>query len=287
MRELSTPHAGPPVIDAMRERMVAGRTKPGAVESTRLRSRSALPGLRLEECLCSLQRVAGVPQGRPHAALSSLRIDRARASGLPGLWQCRRSTPWAAAPNGWKSTLTRADARARASGASTPTPLAPRVPWRHNWRSVHAGRRRRARGHANGGQGPRLSTHHVGCGGRIRIRRAVLQRFPRRPSACSALLMQAAGRAGRDAAVAARSEMWIQTWHPGARALCGSARPMITARFATHAARGTPHGRAAAVHAPGACCGPKLARRKAAQAFLGDAGARHWGSALAGQDARR
>jgi primosomal protein N' (replication factor Y) len=29
-----------------------------------------------------------------------------------------------------------------------------------------------------------------------------------------ALLMQAAGRAGRDATQAARSEMWIQTWHP-------------------------------------------------------------------------
>jgi len=29
-----------------------------------------------------------------------------------------------------------------------------------------------------------------------------------------ALLMQAAGRAGRDAAQAERSEMWIQTWHP-------------------------------------------------------------------------
>jgi primosomal protein N' (replication factor Y) len=29
-----------------------------------------------------------------------------------------------------------------------------------------------------------------------------------------ALLMQAAGRAGRDAAQAAGSEMWIQTWHP-------------------------------------------------------------------------
>ncbi len=26
--------------------------------------------------------------------------------------------------------------------------------------------------------------------------------------------MQAAGRAGRDAAQAARSEMWVQTWHP-------------------------------------------------------------------------
>jgi primosomal protein N' (replication factor Y) len=28
------------------------------------------------------------------------------------------------------------------------------------------------------------------------------------------LLMQAAGRAGRDAAQAAASEMWVQTWHP-------------------------------------------------------------------------
>jgi len=29
-----------------------------------------------------------------------------------------------------------------------------------------------------------------------------------------ALLMQAGGRAGRDAQVAARSEMWVQTWNP-------------------------------------------------------------------------
>jgi primosomal protein N' (replication factor Y) (superfamily II helicase) len=29
-----------------------------------------------------------------------------------------------------------------------------------------------------------------------------------------ALLLQAAGRAGRDAGVAGRSEMWVQTWHP-------------------------------------------------------------------------
>ena len=30
-----------------------------------------------------------------------------------------------------------------------------------------------------------------------------------------ALLLQAGGRAGRDAAQAARSQMWVQTWHPG------------------------------------------------------------------------
>ncbi len=36
----------------------------------------------------------------------------------------------------------------------------------------------------------------------------------RAPERLFALLMQAAGRAGRDAAQAASSEMWVQTWHP-------------------------------------------------------------------------
>jgi primosomal protein N' (replication factor Y) len=37
----------------------------------------------------------------------------------------------------------------------------------------------------------------------------------RAPERLFALLLQAAGRAGRDAAQADASEMWIQTWHPG------------------------------------------------------------------------
>jgi primosomal protein N' (replication factor Y) (superfamily II helicase) len=36
----------------------------------------------------------------------------------------------------------------------------------------------------------------------------------RAPERLFALLMQAAGRAGRDAAQAAHSQMWLQTWHP-------------------------------------------------------------------------
>jgi primosomal protein N' (replication factor Y) len=36
----------------------------------------------------------------------------------------------------------------------------------------------------------------------------------RAPERLFALLMQAAGRAGRDAQQAAQSEMWVQTWHP-------------------------------------------------------------------------
>jgi primosomal protein N' (replication factor Y) len=37
----------------------------------------------------------------------------------------------------------------------------------------------------------------------------------RAPERLFALLLQAAGRAGRDAAQASPSEMWVQTWHPG------------------------------------------------------------------------
>jgi len=46
-----------------------------------------------------------------------------------------------------------------------------------------------------------------------------------------ALLMQAAGRAGRDAEVAGRSEMWLQTWHP-THALYQSLRHYDYAGFA-------------------------------------------------------
>ena len=45
----------------------------------------------------------------------------------------------------------------------------------------------------------------------------------RAPERLFALLMQAAGRAGRDVAHAASSEMWVQTWHPG-HALYGALR---------------------------------------------------------------
>ena len=45
----------------------------------------------------------------------------------------------------------------------------------------------------------------------------------RAPERLFALLMQAGGRAGRDAEQAARSELWLQTWHP-AHALYGALR---------------------------------------------------------------
>ena len=43
---------------------------------------------------------------------------------------------------------------------------------------------------------------------------ALFERDFRAAERLFALLMQAAGRAGRDAAQAERSEMWLQTWHP-------------------------------------------------------------------------
>ena len=46
-----------------------------------------------------------------------------------------------------------------------------------------------------------------------------------------ALLMQAAGRAGRDAVQSAASEMWVQTWHPG-HALFAALRAHDYAAFA-------------------------------------------------------
>ncbi len=54
----------------------------------------------------------------------------------------------------------------------------------------------------------------------------------RAPERLFALLMQAAGRAGRDAAQAAGSEMWVQTWHPR-HALYGALRRHDFDAFAT------------------------------------------------------
>ncbi len=53
----------------------------------------------------------------------------------------------------------------------------------------------------------------------------------RAPERLFALLMQAGGRAGRDAAHAERSEMWVQTWHPQ-HALYGALRQHDFTAFA-------------------------------------------------------
>ena len=71
----------------------------------------------------------------------------------------------------------------------------------------------------------------------------------RAPERLFALLMQAAGRAGRDAAQAAPSEMWVQTWHP-AHPLYAALRRHDFAAFAASQLKERDIGRPAAVLAP-------------------------------------
>ncbi|TFY98307.1 replication restart helicase PriA [Ramlibacter humi] len=58
----------------------------------------------------------------------------------------------------------------------------------------------------------------------------------RAPERLFALLMQAGGRAGRDAARAGHSELWVQTWHP-THALFGALRKHDYAAFAAQQLR--------------------------------------------------
>ena len=59
------------------------RTKHGVPEPPRLCARAGMQRLRLEKSVPTLQRISGVSQDRPHAALPSLRLYRARAARLP------------------------------------------------------------------------------------------------------------------------------------------------------------------------------------------------------------
>jgi primosomal protein N' (replication factor Y) len=74
-------------------------------------------------------------------------------------------------------------------------------------------RRRRAGRHADDHEGPRLSAASRWSPPSTPTPRCSAATFAR-PERLFALLMQAAGRAGRDASQSGRSEMWVQTWHP-------------------------------------------------------------------------
>ena len=82
----------------------ARRAEPAVPQPARLCAGAVLRRLRLEERLPALQRLARVPQGRPHAALPPLRLHRARAARLPRLRQPGHRARSAAAPSGWKSS---------------------------------------------------------------------------------------------------------------------------------------------------------------------------------------
>ena len=76
----------------------------------------------------------------------------------------------------------------------------------------------------------------------------------RAPERLFGLLMQAAGRAGRDAAQAEASEMWVQTWHPQHPLFAALRQPRLSG-LCRAAAERTRTGRHAALRLPGAGAG--------------------------------
>jgi primosomal protein N' (replication factor Y) len=122
-----------------------------ALAAPLLRAIAALRRLQLEEPVPALQRLARVPQARPHAALPPLRLHRARAARLPGLRQ-----PGHRARGPRYREARGADGRPAARGAGGAHRR------RHHAHQGLAGRTtrcrarrrcRRAGGHADGGQG--------------------------------------------------------------------------------------------------------------------------------------
>ena len=88
----------------------------------------------------------------------------------------------------------------------------------------------------------------------------------RAPERLFALLMQAGGRAGRDAEQAARSEMWVQTWHPQ-HPLYAALRRHDFAAFAAEPAEGARDRPACRRSRTWRCCAPMrkhASRRRAA-----------------------
>jgi primosomal protein N' (replication factor Y) len=81
------------------------------------------------------------------------------------------------------------------------------------------------------------------------------------------LLMQAAGRAGRDAAQAERSEMWVQTWNPE-HPLFAALKKHDYPAFAQQQLKERQQAAHAAVRLPGLAAGPKRGTQEVAQEFL-------------------
>ena len=213
----------PPLLDAIRARIARGEQCHGVPEPARLRPGAALRRLRLEERVPALQRVPRVPQDRPHAALPPLRLHRARAARLPGLRQPRhcaagprhRAAGGApgrtagrrdAGPDGTPVRIARIDAdTTRLKGA-----LESQLAQVHSGEvDVLVGTQMIAKGH---------DFRRITLVAAVNPDGALFSSDFRAPERLFSLLMQAAGRAGRDAAFitagASGSEMWIQTFHP-------------------------------------------------------------------------
>jgi primosomal protein N' (replication factor Y) len=211
----------PPLLAAIGQRIARGEQS-----LVFLNRRGYAPVLACGDCdwrsECSaLQRLPRVPQDRPHAALPPLRLHRARAARLPKPAATSTSRRWAAAPSGSKNSwppagVTRGPTAARcASRAWTPTARKKRARWRSSWRQVHAGEvdvlvgtQMITKGH---------DFRRITLVAAVNPDGALFSSDFRAPERLFSLLMQAAGRAGRDAAYlaaqGATAEMWIQTHH--------------------------------------------------------------------------
>jgi primosomal protein N' (replication factor Y) len=166
--------------------------------------------------------------------------------------------PWAAAPRSWRSSWPSC-CPAPASAASTPTAPAARARWKQQLAAVHAGE-----------VDVLVGTQMVAKGHDFRRMTLVAAVNPdgalfssdfRAPERLFALLMQAAGRAGRDAEQAARSEMWVQTWHPQ-HPLYQALRAARLRGLRRQPAGRAAHRRPAALCPAWRCCGPRHATRR-------------------------
>ena len=181
---------------------------------------------------CTARPAAGRAAARTAAPGACSTRATARCAATTAGWPsaCRGPAPsaatWtssrsAAAPSGWRSSW-RWRCPRRASRASTPTARGPRARCRRSWPPCMPARwtcswaRRWS---------PRDTTSaRITLVAAVNPDAALFASDFRAPERLFALLMQAAGRAGRDAGIAARSEMWIQTWHPR-HALYAALRP--------------------------------------------------------------
>jgi primosomal protein N' (replication factor Y) len=196
-------------------------SSPGVPEPARLRPRAALRRLRLEKRVSALQRLPRVPQDRPHLRCHHCgfteRVPRAcPACGNIDIAPLGRGTERleehlaellpTAPPAGRHAIRIRIDADTTALKGALESQLA----------QVHAGEvdvlvgtQMIAKGH---------DFRRITLVAAVNPDGALFSSDFRAPERLFSLLMQPAGRAGRDAALVAASdsasEMWIQTFHP-------------------------------------------------------------------------
>ena len=190
----------------------ARRAEPRLPEPPRLRAGAALRRVRLEERLPALQRLARLPQARPDAALPPLRPPERVPRACP---ECGNLdiAPIGRGTERLEEQLAGARAEsAAASRASTPTARARKGALEAQLGAVHAGdvdvlvgTQMVAKGH---------DFRRITLVAAVNPDSSLFSSDFRAPERLFALLMQAGGPAGRDAARPRASEMWVQTWHP-------------------------------------------------------------------------